>query len=436
MNFYGTHEISLILLLLTFGTGEAQWVQQASGTQSTLWSVSMIDRRVGMSVFNDTVLKTTNGGSTWLPSAAGLPVILTSIFFADDSLGWSAGSRIIRSVNGGRTWQDVTPSNSGFINGIFFVNSRIGWTFGQVGFYEGKILKTTNGGVSWIEQRIVSHWYLLSGHFLDSLNGWTVGLNSLFKTSNGGETWEEQDTLFTHTVGVPLSSIWFVDREHGWYVGGISEVTVIAKTTNGGKHWTHQIFDPAPPSFPVSRLNSVQFVNLRKGWAVGRGYASPQAFIAATTDGGETWHKQDAGSSPTIQQLESVSFVDSLHGWAVGQNGTILATTNGGTTFVSPTDRVPEVFSLHQNFPNPFNPSTRIRFVLPSTCKVNLEVFDILARKVATLVAGELHAGEHEAEFTAENLSSGAYYYRMRAEPVGTPSEQPLSATKVMIVLK
>lgn len=76
----------------------------------------------------------------------------------------------------------------------------------------------------------------------------------------------------------------------------------------------------------------------------------------------------------------------------------------------------PEVFALEQNYPNPFNPSTRIQFALPQTSNVTLEVYDMLGRKVATLINGEqMSAAFHTVNFDASALSSGMYIYRIEA---------------------
>ncbi|TVQ08037.1 MAG: T9SS C-terminal target domain-containing protein [Balneolaceae bacterium] len=77
---------------------------------------------------------------------------------------------------------------------------------------------------------------------------------------------------------------------------------------------------------------------------------------------------------------------------------------------------IPESFELGQNFPNPFNPSTNIRFGVPADAgHVKLEVFDLLGRKVATLVDRELAAGWQVVTFNAENLNSGIYIYRLES---------------------
>jgi hypothetical protein len=76
---------------------------------------------------------------------------------------------------------------------------------------------------------------------------------------------------------------------------------------------------------------------------------------------------------------------------------------------------VPQTLALEQNFPNPFNPSTVIRFSLPSADHASLKVYDMLGREVSTLVNGFLNAGTHTAAFEARGLSSGIYFYVLQA---------------------
>ncbi len=78
-------------------------------------------------------------------------------------------------------------------------------------------------------------------------------------------------------------------------------------------------------------------------------------------------------------------------------------------------DGLPQQFTLTQNFPNPFNPTTSIAFSVPATDHVSLEVFDILGRSVSTLVNGVLSSGEYTIQFDAANLPSGMYLYRLSA---------------------
>lgn len=76
-------------------------------------------------------------------------------------------------------------------------------------------------------------------------------------------------------------------------------------------------------------------------------------------------------------------------------------------------ETLPYTFSLGQNFPNPFNPTTVIPFSLPSTGRTKLEVFSLLGQMVAVLVDRELPAGNHTAQWKAGHLASGMYLYRL-----------------------
>jgi PKD repeat protein len=72
-------------------------------------------------------------------------------------------------------------------------------------------------------------------------------------------------------------------------------------------------------------------------------------------------------------------------------------------------------FRLNQNYPNPFNPTTKIKFDLPKPEKIKIEVFDLLGQKIKTLLNKPMPKGYHEVEFTAKNLPSGVYLYKIEA---------------------
>jgi len=76
---------------------------------------------------------------------------------------------------------------------------------------------------------------------------------------------------------------------------------------------------------------------------------------------------------------------------------------------------VPKDYALSANYPNPFNPSTEIRFALPEAAEVHLVVYDALGREVARLMDGAMDAGHHRATFDASALPSGVYLYRLTA---------------------
>jgi len=90
---------------------------------------------------------------------------------------------------------------------------------------------------------------------------------------------------------------------------------------------------------------------------------------------------------------------------------------------------IPKEYSLHQNFPNPFNPVTKIRFDIPIESSVSIKVYDAVGRLVAILVNNEtLKAGTKELSFNASSLASGVYYYTINAGE--------FNSTKKMVLVK
>lgn len=93
---------------------------------------------------------------------------------------------------------------------------------------------------------------------------------------------------------------------------------------------------------------------------------------------------------------------------------------NGSTTSITPEGDVPQEFSLFQNYPNPFNPVTKIRISLPYADHVEVAIFDIVGRKVATVTDDFYNAGSYVFQWQAEDnngnpLPSGIYFARMQA---------------------
>ncbi len=74
---------------------------------------------------------------------------------------------------------------------------------------------------------------------------------------------------------------------------------------------------------------------------------------------------------------------------------------------------LPSEYSLEQNFPNPFNPSTTIQFSIPERSFVTLEIFNALGEKITTLVSEELNAGNHKYEWNPETQPGGVYFYKL-----------------------
>ena len=98
------------------------------------------------------------------------------------------------------------------------------------------------------------------------------------------------------------------------------------------------------------------------------------------------------------------------------------------TIVEEPNSFIPEKFSLSQNYPNPFNPVTKITWQSPVSAYQTLKVYDVLGNEVATLVNEYKNAGSYETDFNANKLSSGVYFYQLKAGDY--------LATKKMLLIK
>lgn len=213
----------------------------------------------------------------------------------------------------------------------------------------------------------------------------------IWHTRDGGTNWELQDS----GVGSALVVVEFTNLTTGWIsVGG----NFVLHTTDAGKTWNKMDIDGFQGA-----VGPLSFVDENQGWIVG-GLGS----IFSTKDGGQTWNRQPSG---TTVSLHDVDFVDTNSGWTVGNTGVILHTSTGGVTSVQPVrgpgEPLPTAFQLYPNFPNPFNPETKIRFdIRKPQARVSLIIYDVLGRKISELMNETVQAGSYEVIWDGRNANN------------------------------
>lgn len=111
-----------------------------------------------------------------------------------------------------------------------------------------------------------------------------------------------------------------------------------------------------------------------------------------------------------------------------------LFTTGTATGVQELAGAIPKEFALYQNFPNPFNPSTMIRYDVPTAAYVTVTVFDMLGRTVATLVDGIQEPRSYQVDWNATGMSSGMYFYRIVAR--SQDGSGVFTATKKLLLMK
>jgi photosystem II stability/assembly factor-like uncharacterized protein len=440
------------------------WLNQINpippSTTNDLGKVQFVSSTEGwISGPNGNLLHTTNAGSTWnvvtpfpndTVNSSADPA--NSMSWVNQTHGWKInwfgtnftnahGAVIHMTTDGGISWTkkilSTTAGDAGFqIQFTDMLNGRAliyNFSSGVAQF-----LRTTDGGNTWDPFTGAGIFY-----FVDSNNGWSYagsgpqGANTpymIYHTTNGGTNWSEQ---FADSVSGSYHSMQFTDLNNGWIVGDSSKVI---KTTNGGTTWTRVINTGIDPA---SESKCVFFLNGNTGWIGtndGNINSNPTREVLHTTNGGASWAKEYTQNS---EGIFSIFFWDENNGWFTADNcvqncngpdsliiwqGAIAHTNNGGVSGVEENKNTPVQFSLSDNYPNPFNPSTVISYSIPSATNVELTVYNTLGQTVKILENEFKSAGNYSVNFNASDLPSGIYFYKLEAGQ--------FSQIKKMVLLK
>jgi len=391
----------LIVILISFQITEAQWMNQVSGTNRTLYDMEFLNKNTGWVVgVGGTIRKTTNGGMNWFEITHPVGTrLLSSIHLIDSNYAYIVGDfeTIIKTTDGGNSWVVIRYGAIGegdSYEGVFFINKDTGWICGT----GEKVLRTTNGGITIDSSRLF--WgYLMDIYFKDANTGVLTTIGNIFKTSNGGLNWNSVN-IQLHSTFPEFKKVTFVNNKFGWVVSKSGNRTIY-KTSDFGSNWDSINIIPAFPNW----LYCIEFSDSLCGWVGGE-----QGTIYNTRDGGLNWFQQNSNTNNLITSMWF--FNDSL-GWTSCGFGGILNTTNGGLTHINSIKTMKNNFRLFQNYPNPFNPITQISYELQTPSFVSLRVYDILGNVVETLVEKIVYAGLHSVEWGGTNFSSGIYFYRL-----------------------
>jgi photosystem II stability/assembly factor-like uncharacterized protein len=370
--------------------------------------------------------RTTNGGYAWTRQYTGvLGTDITSVHFFDALNGWASGANgmLLKTTNGGTSWLTVPTGTSLRFNGMHWLNSNVGWLATTVG---ANVLRTTNGGATWATSNTGAGFELSGIYFVNSTTGWVSGDGgTIRKTTDGGITWNAQSSGVGTNIN--LRNPAFLDSLTGWVVGGnYDTIPVILKTTNGGQNWTQQ-------TSPIRwHLMCVRFLNANQGCAVGW-----QGTVITTTNGGSTWlpsprlHVFPGAQNLTCLFFRSLAPND-YKGWICG-SGLEVYSARFGLDAVPESGGLPREFSLSQNYPNPFNPSTTIGFQMSQRENAQVNIYNSIGQLLRILVNDQREPGTHTVVWDGKDnsgnfVASGSYFYQVQ---VGD-----MLQTKKMLLLK
>ena len=329
---------------------------------------------------NGRLLATTNNGTTWatttgFPYATGLAVDRTNdnICYAGMS-GFIAGVHVYKTTNGGTTWGNVTgnfPNIPVLCIALRTTSPRTLFVGTDLGVY-----KSTDDGTTWVS-------------FNNGMPALAVfdlkykeGNQLLLAATHGRGCW-----TFDYGASLPIELASFT----------------AASGMNAGVHIAWKT---------LSEINNY-------GFDVQRSAAVPDGFV--TLPGGFV---KGHGTTLTPRLYE---FDDASAGTGIWYYRLKQIDLNGAVHYIEPVrvesaagsavagESVPPEFALLQNHPNPFNPSTTIRFDLAADRDVSLKVYNALGQVVSELVSGHRPAGRYSIAWDASGFASGVYFYRLEA---------------------
>lgn len=461
VGWYGT-----ILKTTNAGTN---WVNLTTGTSNNLHGISFANNNTGFVVgWYGTIIKTTNGGNNWSTLSSGTTSTLEDVTFFDTQTGLIVGEsgRVQRTTNSGTNWAVQSSGTSNWISGITSPHANFATMIGELGI----IRITTNAGVNWYSQVSNTGYWLHKINYVDTLNGWAIGdYGTIIHTTTGG--WllptapslsnpSNNSTCVSLTPALNWNNVFPPVCSYRVQVSTVSNFNTVLFDSTGILYLNCTV--------PVTKLSynttyywrAVATNQVGVGpWSSVRNFTTTKAtpgvpqqvvpenssFIGTLTPLLD-WDSVSAASTFRVRIATDTSFstmVTDTSGLNVSQYRVLAGKLQEGVRYYwrvnasnscvtgawspiwsfqailtstgNPVTEIPKVFKLYDNYPNPFNPVTKIKFDIPENSKVNLKVYDLLGKEVSQIINMELKAGAYDFSFNGEKLSSGIYFYKIEA---------------------
>jgi hypothetical protein len=358
------------ILIKTDSTGNSSWLK-TFGDINRNWALSVQQTSdLGYIVVGFTQINSTDSSLIWLIKTTSDG---TQTWTKNYSLGEVNWAGCVRQID-----------NSGYVLGGFteMNNSR-----------DALIIKTDySGEIIWTK--------IYGGPFDD----W---IRDLHQTSDGGYIL----TGVTQSDSTTGQDLWLIKTD-------IDGEIIFSKTYGGTlDDWSY--------SCAIQNNNQGYII---AGGTYSFGHGDADAWLIKTDLSGDSvWTKTYGGTNhdfassvcTTLDNGYIIAGGTSSFG-AGNSDALVFKTDSAGRTQLLPggfneSDVLPNNYSLSQNFPNPFNPITKIRYKIPEGNFVTLDLFDVLGQKVENLINEEKLNGEYEIQFDGSSLSSGIYFYQLKA---------------------
>lgn len=286
-------------------------------------------------------------------------------------------------------------------------------TVDQVGQFRGlktgssKIIASFKGVSDTAEAHVQIGTGVAVADSIESIFGWELGGENIDTINSAISFSTAQSTIGSGSLKLDYSFTYQAGEFNWAYLKcsiplyGLPDSIKIDVFSDGAAH--RVFFDFEDAAGAVYRIQTHKLANLANIW--------------------DTLKARVPGTSVIVFPLKIKQVAIVLGGGSVsGQNysGTIYIDNirvryPNNPTNIDDADFNPEVFKLYQNYPNPFNPTTKIKFRISNFGFANLKIYDVLGNELAVLVNEEKSPGDYEVVFNASDLSSGVYFYQLRA---------------------
>ncbi len=389
------------------------WSLETEIVNSTLKDIKRLPNGNIISAgFYGACIVSSDGGATWKSSYAAdqnVSPTIENLFFLNENIGYAAqrNRMISKTTDGGNTWtQIMKDTNATSFNnyGVQFLSEDVGFVVGKYGSGVSAFFTTTNGGTTWSSQIAKLPDELNALHFFDANNGVVVGDESVLSyTTDGGTTWNSATVNNAPSGSSDFFEVEFYDNNFGLVCGD-----VLLKTNDAGKTWNYVDVTDLP-----RKIKACEIVNAQT-W-----YLAGDKYLLKTTDAGATWTDVVDLTIVTARQTYDVMVDAKGYPWLACGSSSIY-TPSPKVSVKQIDNNIPNEFNLEANYPNPFNPTTKIKYSIPVETRrgvsqqVVLKVYNLLGQEVATLVNETQKSGTYEVEFNAKELTSGIYIYTLQ----------------------
>ncbi len=376
----------------------SQWVHISSGLIGTdgVMSLGASSDKIFAGDYHEQtitghgIFSSTDNGASWIQTSLNYDLFSSFAAIGDDIFAGTY-SGVYISTDNGINWSQSTLNN---LN-VSCLAVRGNTVFAGVNYpNSGGVYVSTDLGATWMATSL-GNLYInslaVSGNDIYAGSSY----EGVYRSTDNGSSWIHT-SLNSHNI-LSLAA-------YGNYVYAGADSNGVYVLSNNGTSWT------------PSSLNGTAVLALAvSGNNIFAGVYGGGAFYVSTNNG-NSWNQRNDGLGGEIITLCIF-------------NNYIFAGVFIGGIYRRPIDeligiqtvshQIPSHFSLSQNYPNPFNPGTSIRFDIPKTGgdaymrPVQLIIFDVLGREVATLVNQQLQPGIYEVNWDASNYPSGVYFYKL-----------------------